>query len=53
MATNARAGVFDRFEEAIAEASFRAAVTRRRYLCRFEPNNRQWQITETHRRMVK
>jgi hypothetical protein len=40
-----RVGLFNRFDDAVAEASFRASLTRRRYRVRFEPNNRWWQIT--------
>ena len=47
-AARSRAGVFDSVPEAGAEASRRADLTRRRYRVRFEPNNRQWNITETH-----
>lgn len=35
------------FEDAIYEAWFRAALTRRRYRVRREPNNRLWEIQET------
>lgn len=39
-------GLFNRFEDAVAEASFRAAVSGYRQRVRFEPNNRWWQITD-------
>lgn len=39
-------GLFNRFEDAVAEASFRAAVCRHRQRVRWEPNNRWWQITD-------
>lgn len=40
------------FADAVAEASFRAALTRRRYRVSREPNNRMWQIQETQRVLV-
>lgn len=39
------AGLFNRHQDAVAEASFRAAITQHRYRVRWEPNNRWWQIT--------
>lgn len=41
-----RTGTFANFRDAIAEATFRAAITRRRYRVRLEPNNHWWEITE-------
>jgi hypothetical protein len=38
--------LFNRHADAVAEASFRAAVSRRRHRVKWEPNNRWWQITE-------
>lgn len=42
-------GTFANFRDAIAEASFRAAITRIRYRVTYEPNNAWWQITEGSR----
>ena len=42
-------GTFANFRDAVAEASFRAAVTQRRYRVIYEPNNCWWQITEGFR----
>lgn len=49
-ATAARAGLFRRWRDALHEAQFRADITRRRYRVWWEPNNRWWNITETHQR---
>lgn len=42
-------GLFNRWEDALAEANFRAALTGYRNHVRFDPNNRWWQITESGR----
>jgi hypothetical protein len=39
-------GTFANFRDAVAEASFRAAITQRRYRVCYEPNNCWWQISE-------
>ena len=44
-----RVGLFNRWEDALAEANRRAVLTGYRWLVRFEPNNRWWQITERGR----
>lgn len=44
-----RSGSFNRWEDAYAEALFRADLVGRRYRVRFEPNNGWWQITELGR----
>lgn len=43
---NPRVGLFNHWSDALAEATFRAALYDRRWRVRFEPNNRWWQITE-------
>lgn len=43
---NPRVGLFNRWADALAEATFRAALHGYRYRVTFEPNNRWWQITE-------
>lgn len=44
-----RVGLFANFRDAVAEASFRAAITQRRYRVTYEPNNCWWQIREGFR----
>lgn len=41
-----KVGLFNRFEDAVSEASFRAAVSGYRQRVRWEPNNHWWQITD-------
>lgn len=38
-------GLFNRFEDAVAEASFRAAITQWRHRVRFDAVNRWWNVT--------
>ena len=44
-----RVGLFANYRDAVAEASFRAAIAHRRYRVVLEPNNHWWQITEGFR----
>jgi hypothetical protein len=36
------------FKDAVFEAHFRASIVGRRYKVRYEPNNKLWEIKETH-----
>ncbi len=47
-----RSGLFNHWRDAYDEARFRADITRRRYRVWWEPNNRWWNITETHQRLT-
>jgi hypothetical protein len=38
---------FEEFSDAVFEANFRAAITRRRYRVRFDVPNRLWHLYET------
>jgi hypothetical protein len=42
-----RVGLFNRHPDAVAEASFRAAITRMRYRVFYDPRNRWWNVTES------
>ena len=41
-------GWYRNWRDAFDEAQLRAWATRRRYRVWFEPNNRWWNLTETH-----
>lgn len=50
---NPHVGLFKRFEDAQAQARFRADITGYRYWVRFDRANRWWYITASTRRLQR